>query len=290
MANKTWFLTPDFTFFPDGDIRLGTILKYPDRPTLSLATLGSDETTKAIVLPEIKTITEPGHAHSTGSGRSTSANVFAKFLDLASASGSVDVSRYKNRSFGTVDHEVRLFSGAPPPKTLSAIVQLDAVKQYINGGPFGRFKKRPVYMITGIRVAKDAFSVTDTADSSSSVAGEVSASAELLGAPLPLETGVGASKTREQNESHSYNTAPGIIFAYRMHVIRSKSGDGAESELFSDSTAFFTGEGDDDDDDDEQPMEFVDVTSDVVEGEKGVKSTVERHMIDDEEMVLFKGK
>ena len=289
MATKTWFLTPDFTFFPDGEIQLGTILKYPDRPTLSLATLGSDETPKSIALPDITTITEPGHSHTAGSGRSASANAFAKFLDLGSASGSADVSRFKDRSFGTVDHEVRLFSRAPRPETLSAIVQLDAVKQFINGGPFGRFKKRPVYIISGLRVAKDSFSVTDTTGSSTSVAGEVSASAEVVGAPLPLETGVGGSTSGEQHESHSYNTAPGVIFAYRMHVIRAKSGTSPESELFSDTTAFLTGEGDDDDKG-EQEMEFVSVTGEAIRGEKGVKSAVEEYVIDDEEIVVVKSK
>ncbi|KAH7022130.1 hypothetical protein EDB80DRAFT_1744 [Ilyonectria destructans] len=287
MTKPTWFLSPDFSFFPEGELRLGMVLKYPDRPTLALASLSPEET-PVIALPNVTTIIESGHAHSSGSCRSASANVFAKFIDLASVSGSADVSRYKDRSFGTVDHEVRQFSRAPSPDALRAIVQLDAVKEFINGGPFGRFKKRPVYLLSGLRVAKESFSVTNTTGSSSSVAAEVSALAATLGAPVPLEAGAGISTAGEKYETHSYNTAPGIVFAYRLHVIRAKSnGSAAESELFSDTTGFFTGE-DESENEDEQEMELADATGEMVKGEKGVKSTVEEYIVEDEALVVFK--
>lgn len=284
---KTWFLSPDFSFFPEGDIRLGTILTQPDRPTLVLASLGPEET-PTIKLPDVNIITEPGHTHSTGSSRSASANVFAKFIELASISGSTDISRYQDRSFSEVDHQVRLFSRAPTPETLRAILQLESVKEYVNGGRFGRFKKRPVYMISGLRVAKDSFSVTEGQGSSTSVAGEASVSAAALGAPLPLEIGAGASTTGEKYESHSYKTVPGVIFAYRMHIIHPKPDGDAEIELFSDTTAFFTGEGDEEED--EKEMELTELTGDIAVEEKGAKVTIEKFSIGDEEVVVFRRK
>ncbi|KAM0424314.1 hypothetical protein ACHAPT_010460 [Fusarium lateritium] len=284
---KTWFLPPDFNFFPEGEIRLGMLLKYPDRPTLSLASLDPDETPH-IPLPAVTTITEAGHAHSSGSGRSAGANIFAKFIDLASASGSADVSSFKEREFGTVDREVRYFSRALSPDALRAVVQLDAVKEFINGGPFGRFRKSQIYLLSGLRVAKDSFSVTNTTGSATSVAAEASASAAGLGAPV--EAGGGVSTSKEKHESHSYNTAPGVVFAYRLHVIRAKSNGRAESDLFSDTTAFFTGENDDDDEDENQEMELADVTGGSIKGEKGVKSTVEEYNVGDESIVVFKRK
>ncbi|KAI8711698.1 hypothetical protein NCS52_01434100 [Fusarium sp. LHS14.1] len=279
---KTWFLPPDFTFFPEGEIRLGMILKYPDRPTLALASLGPEETPH-IPLPAVTTITETGHAHSAGSGRSAGASIFAKFDDLASISGSADVSKYKDREFGTVDHEVRFFSQALSPDALRAVVQLDAVKEFINGSRFGRFRKRPIYLISGLRVAKDSFSVTTTTGSATSVAADASASVAGLG--VPVEAGVGVRTGDEKYESHSYNTAPGVVFAYRLHVIRSIDGK-AESSLSSGTTAFFTG-GDRDDDDEYQEMELTDVTSEWVKQEKSVKSTFEEERIGDELFVVF---
>ncbi|KPM39539.1 hypothetical protein AK830_g7030 [Neonectria ditissima] len=290
MPKHTWFLSPDFTFFPEGELRLGMLLKYPDRPTLALASLSPEETPE-IPLPAVNIITEPGHAHSAGSGRSAGANIFAKFVGLASASGSADVSRYKDVEFGAVDHEVRSFSRAPSPEALQAIVQLDAVKKFSNSGPFGRIRKRPVYLLSGLRVVKDSLSVTNTTGSTTSVTTEASASAASLGAPVPVELGGGVSTTGEKHESHSYNTAPGIVFAYRLHIIRPKSEGKADSELFSDKAAFFTG-GKEDDDDEEQEMELAGVTGDMIkdQGQKGLKSTVEEYNVGDDAVVVFKHK
>ncbi|OBS20203.1 hypothetical protein FPOA_06589 [Fusarium poae] len=288
MTQKTWFLPPDFNLLPDGELRLGMIIKYPDRPTLALASLGPEET-PSIALPEVTSLTETGHSHSTGSARSAGFNIFANFIDLASASGSTDISRYRDRSFGTVDHKVRSFSRALRPQALRAIVQLDEVKKFINGGPFGRFRKRPVYLVSGLRVAQDSFSVTNTTGSSSSAEANMSLSAAALGAPVPLETGGGVSASGEKHETRGYNTSPGIVFAYRLHVIRAKSDGNAESELFSDTTAFLTGE-DEDEDEDGQEMELADVTGETVKQAKGVKSTVEEFVVGDEALVVFKSK
>lgn len=284
---KTWFLPPDFNFFPEGEIRLGMILKYPDRPTLALTSLDPEETPH-IPLPAVTTVTETGHAHSAGSGRSVGANVFAKFVDLASVSGSADVSKYKDREFGAVDHEVRFFSRALSTDSLRAILQIDSIKEFTNSGPFGRLRKRPVYLISGLRVAKDSFTVTNSTGSATSVAGEVSASATGLG--VPVGAGGGVSKSNEKHESHSYSTAPGVVFAYRLHVIRPKSNAKAESDLFSDTSAFFTGENDDDEDEEDQEVEFADVTGGSIKGEKGVKSRVEEYNVGDESIVVFKSK
>jgi hypothetical protein len=58
-----------------------------------------------------------------------------------------------------------------------------------------------------------------------------------------------------------YETAPGIVFAYRLHVIRPKRA-GAEAELFSDRTAFFSGGPEDDEE--EEGMEAVEVNAAVL--------------------------
>lgn len=286
MTQKTWFLPPDFNFLPDGELRLGMIIKYPDRPTLALASLGPEET-PSIALPEMTTLTETGHSHSTGSASSGGFNVFANLIDLASASDSTDISRYRDRSFGTVDHEVRSFSRALSPQALRDIVQLDKVKSFINGGPFGRFRKRPVYLISGLRVAKDSFSVTDTAGSSSSTEANMSLSAAALGAPVPLEAGGGVSAAGEKHETRGYDTSPGIVFAYRLHVIRAKSDGSGESELFADTTAFLAGENEDEGEDG-QEMELADVTWETVKHAKGVKSTFEEFVVGDEALVVFR--
>ncbi|KAH6685687.1 hypothetical protein F5X68DRAFT_240895 [Plectosphaerella plurivora] len=277
--SKTWFLPPDFNFLPDGELRLGTIIKHPNRPTLALASPGPE--TPEVTLPEIKTLTETSHAHSNQSSRSIGVNIFAKALELASASGSVNVSRYKSLSFGTADHEVRFFSPPPSPEALAAILRLGAVRKYMEGGPLGRVRRTPVYLISGLRVVRDSLAVKSAGGTTTEIAGEAGVSAAAMGVPVPLEVGAGSSVSKGREWSHEYSTAPGIVFAYRLHVIRSR-GDGAESELHSEKTAFMTGDGEESEDE----MEAVEVTA----AEVGAGDLdVEQYSVGEAELVVFKG-
>lgn len=134
---------------------------------------------------------------------------------------------------------------------------IDAVKDHINSGRFG---KRCVYIITGLRVAHKSFAVTDETTRTTSVSFGGSASATACGVPIPVEVGADISRSSDRTKAASYETAPGIVFAYRVHVIRPKGASG-EAELFSDRTAFFSGEVVADDDDE---TEFVDVDESVL--------------------------
>ena len=58
---------------------------------------------------------------------------------------------------------------------------------------------------------------------------------------MPVEAGGNLSAGKEDNRSSTTKTAAGIVFAYRLHVIRPKKED-VEVELFSDRVAFFSGE------------------------------------------------
>lgn len=283
MPQKTWFLPPDFTFLPTGELALGTVIPHPSRPTLALASLDPD-THPEIALPSVVTIVEPNHNHSRASGGSIGFDLFAKVVDLASASGATNVSRYKNRSFGDVDHEVRVFSRALGAEALKAIVALPEVKRYINGGRFGT---RPVYIISGLRVARDSFPVTDRVGSATSV--ELGASGPAPSAPVPLEVGGAISGSRDRDASDTYKTAPGIVFAYRLHVVREKRDGAAESELFSHRTAFFSGEAGDSDDEGAE-MECVDVNAETLMEDLDVDPDFDEYPIGDECCVVLRGK
>ncbi|KAJ4122727.1 hypothetical protein NW768_010168 [Fusarium equiseti] len=290
MTEKTWFLPPDFTFLPDGDVRLGVILKYPDRPTLALDSLdslvASAPAKPTIQLPEVSSLTESGHEHSTGSGRSASFNLYAKFLELASASGKANKEHYKDLSFSKVDHEIRKYKRSLSPETLNALVKLDPVKKYIKGSLFGR---RPVYIISGLRIAKESFSVKRTEDSKSSAEGDISGSVPTPEGAPAIQLGGNLAGGQEGHEKDGYNTAPGIVFGYQLHVIREMSDGSVETELFSDTIAFLTGNGDDESEDEEE-MVFTGVTGEMLKGAKEVKSNMEEHVIGDETAVVFTSK
>lgn len=88
-----------------------------------------------------------------------------------------------------------------------------------------------------------------------------------------------------KNTTHSHETSPGIIFAYRLHVIRKKLSGGAQSELFQHRTAFFTGEGEDEDDSEE--MELLEVDSEVLRDDLEELPDFEEAELGDESYVAF---
>lgn len=148
-----------------------------------------------------------------------------------------------------MDHEVQTYHGAFAPETLKAILALDNVKKHIESGRFG---KRRVYIITGLRVVRQSFTVTE--EKGRNTASSVGASGFVPTGIVPVVLGASIVGKSEDRANTSYETAPGIVFAYRLHVIRPKD-TGADQELFSDRTAFFTGEAEAE----EAEMEMVEV-------------------------------
>ncbi len=219
---------------------------------MTLASLGPKSDNPTIPIPAPNSIVEKGRAFDAKTTRSFGFELLAKFLDLASANGKTDVSWSRNKSFSAVDHDVRTLDGVFTPAALRAVTGLEEVKRHIDSGRFG---KRCVYIITGLRVAVNSFTVTD--EKATKVSGSLGGSGPVPAGGVPVEVGGGLSGANEWTSNRSYQTAPGIVFAYRLHVIRPKSEDNVEGALFSDRTAFLTGEAGEGDDDEVDEMEFV---------------------------------
>ncbi|QYT06122.1 hypothetical protein H0G86_012987 [Trichoderma simmonsii] len=240
MTQQTWFLPPDFTFLPDGELSLGTIIKNPKRPTLCLAAVGPSSPLMNIPLPDIQSLMENGHRHSRTNNASICSKVFDRFIELASNSTSVIWSRYKSTTFGSVDLETRTFSKAISSEALSAIIGLERVKKYMDRGILG---KRPIYIITGLRIARESFSVAY--ETRSGIETSLALSGSAATGPLPLKMGASISEKNDNSRKDEYRIAAGVVFAYRLHVIRERRSGDVETELFGHRTAFMTGERDD---------------------------------------------
>lgn len=165
MASKTWFLCPDFTFLPEGQIALGRIIPNPRQPTVTLASLADYPT---MDLPEIKPI-------------------------------------------------------------------------------------------SGLRVAQQSFTVIN--EKGKKTAASLGTSVPIPTGAAPVPVGANINYASKHETTKNYETAPGIVFAYQLHVIRSK-GAGEEGELFSDRSAFFSGEGEDED----EEVEIAEVDRAVLQG------------------------
>jgi hypothetical protein len=155
----TRFLPPDFTFTSEGPIKLGTALAHPTRPTLVLASLPANS---SITLPKESTVVEPNHSHKNSASPSASVNIWAKFLDVATASAKTEAGGINFESYGIADHEIRSFANPFTRSTATAITTLPDVKKHIDTGIFG---KKLVYIVTGLRIAKKSFMVKKEAAS-----------------------------------------------------------------------------------------------------------------------------
>ncbi|KAK2589382.1 hypothetical protein QQS21_012942 [Conoideocrella luteorostrata] len=266
MATKTWFLPPDFNLLPDGELALGTIIKHPTRATLSLASLGDHPD---INLPPVKSLVESDHKHSADDDLELQANFFAQVVRFFTASGRLERSRSQKRNLSPGDLEVRSYSGKFSNASLKSITEIDEVKTYRNGS--GWRGKNYVYIITGLLVTKDSFVVSNEAQSSTS--GSLEASGDASSSGVSAKGGAGASGKAGNDVSHSHGTAPGVIYAYRLHVIRPKG----ETELFSSKDAFFSGG--DFGDEEQEEMEFAAASPIVVKQDLAERSQFTEHKV-----------
>ncbi|RKK92309.1 hypothetical protein BFJ68_g15960 [Fusarium oxysporum] len=249
---KSWFLAPDFTFTPDGPLQLGAVIPHPSRPTQTLAS----PRTNAITLPEVQTLIETNHSHSNDVTRTAAINLFAKFVELASASIGYETSRRNALAYGTVDHEVRSLAAPFTKEFLQSIINAEAVQEHIHTGMFG---KRTVYFISGLRVATSSFTVTKE----KGVGHNTSLSGSGPAGPVPIEVGAGISGGKESSKTDSYETTPGIVFAYRLHAIRVRGSGTVSSQMFSTEKAFMHGRPVPD----PEPFEVVDVDTEVLKAD-----------------------
>lgn len=248
---KSWFLAPDFTFTPDGPLQLGAVIPHPSRPTQTLASPRTD----AITLPEVQTLIEANHSHSNDVTRTAGVNLFAKFVELASASIGYETSRRNALEYGTVDHEVRSLVAPFTKEFLQSIVDTEAVREHIDSGFLG---KRTVYFVSGLRVTNSPFTVTKEKGSGHNT----SLSASGPAGPVPVEVGGGISGGGESSKTDSYETAPGIVFAYRLHAIRVRGSGSVSSEMFSHRKLFMSDRPESD------PMEVFNITAEVLKADK----------------------
>ncbi|KAH8194218.1 hypothetical protein TruAng_011615 [Truncatella angustata] len=246
---RTWFLPPDFTFAADGPLQLGTVIAHPKKPTLILTTLSS--LNSSIKLPKTSILTETNHTHNKLHAQSNGVSIWTKFLGVASTSLNNDFGSSASLSYGAVDHEIRSFAEPLTAETALHIAALPVVQRHMVTGAYG---KRSVYVVSGVRIAKTSFTVKKETGANYTV--DLSGSGPPIPGPVPLELGASVAHYQEKTVTDSYETAPGIVFAYRVHVIRYKRA-GVETELFQSKGAFMTGSGRADD---EEPPIVVEGT------------------------------
>jgi len=271
----TWFLPQDFTFTAEGPLRLGQVLPHWSKPTTVLAAIGSGAA-QDIELPGIKKLVESNHEHHQSTSRSDSLSMWAKFEGIASASTNTDIGKTHSIDYSKTDHEIQSFADPLLPDKVTAIANIPSVRKHINSGMFG---KQPVYVVSGLRIATSSFTVTKKNSSNSSVGAEGS------GPPpgtIPAEVGAKAKHENQETVTDSYDTAPGIVFAYQMYVIRTYRA-GSETELFAGKSGFLTGESGEE----EKPLVLVEATKEEIDEDLEEEVEYESVEIGDDELCIF---
>lgn len=218
----TYVLAPNFTYHPNTSICLGDIVQYPDDPTKPLSTVPESER------QPITTHFDYDNELSNQSILSLRGSIWANFLEKASAKiggGTSDeiLTKYTIRRLETI-----YFTKQPTDEEAADRVKEKKVKAAVNAGIL---MKKPVFMITGLKVARGMQLL-------SSVGATTNADAKLE-VSVTADEGIGADAaySRGQKAGQKHRAGQDIIFAYQLHSITHRR-KGVDISIFKAPAAF----------------------------------------------------
>lgn len=225
---KTYLLAPNFYFHTDGPLQLGTIITNPFRPT--------KWTSKLTTEPERDTHVESDRSISKEASSTLYGKIFASFLQTASTSLSGEISKNIMDHYTMDTLETISYKRDPTDEEITQLVETDKkIQAAMNSGLFG---SRPVYLVTGLRIAK-GFRLTR--EVTTTTGGSVGANI-----PLTEEVSAGAEigGSRGNTFTESLATKQDIVFAYQLHVIAQKGWihKRFETDVFAPKAAFLSEE------------------------------------------------
>lgn len=216
---KTYFIPEDFDSPPDGPIRLGNIIADPLDP---LNTLNENTPVTPLDSPVYSNPTTSFKA-TRGKMRSGEAGVWAKIFE------SIDFKiqgRYEKdiEDVYTIDTIDTTFF-VPKIKYMESSVAAQGVVDYLKAS---RWKKRDIFMITGVKVAKGA---SITLGRKKGLEGSVKAAFNANSAVVPITAGASAGAKTTENETTEFKK-DNFILAYQLRKIICKKGKVVGSEAY----------------------------------------------------------
>lgn len=272
MALKTYILPPNLTTHPGGAFTIGSIIAEPLRPSKSISKPA--QPLKTVTHSELES--ELSHS----SGTALSGSVWAQFLQVASVKVGGRTASELRSSF-TIDRLETISLEEDPSDDYAAQRAAEPrVRAAMNAGMLGR---APVYMISGIKVAKGF-----RWESEKTRGNGVEAGASV---PINEEVSVGAEVSAEKNSSYRFasRTEDDVVFAYQLHVIFDKGWRkrATAAELYVPKGGLLGKKDEKDGDDDVEALamtsgeltEAAEGNEDVIETVKAVESGEERACI-----------
>ncbi|KAL4947035.1 hypothetical protein BDW69DRAFT_179162 [Aspergillus filifer] len=198
----TYVLSPNFTYHPNTSICMGDIVLDPTDPTKPLSS--------ATNLPPTESHIDYDVRLNKQTSRSFEGTIWAKFLQVADAKLSGGISSNVLAKY-TIDRlETVYFRKQPTDEEAAERASEPRVRAAMNSGLFG---KRPVYMISGLKIARGfRLSSSDGHVKHAEVRGEGQVLADG-------SIGGGLGYTGSDDVRQSYRAGSDIVFAYQLHVI-----------------------------------------------------------------------
>ncbi|VUC24161.1 unnamed protein product [Clonostachys rosea] len=229
---KNWYYPPDFSFFPDGHLRLGTILKSPDDPTQKLANLDPNSYPE-VTLPEVKTFERTRPAQSSSKDGDFAWKAFLGIANIPLIGLSKDTTQSGKEPLGPISLEGRVFNDSFSGPSLEAIVNIKAVKEFIDSAVVG---KNTIYIITGLLVNQEKTELSYDGSQKRSDKYKLLAGIGNEQSPATLEGGLENSQS-PRPQTHELDK--GMIYGFRVHAIR--YGNPKRYGLHTDQGNFCTG-------------------------------------------------
>lgn len=203
---KTYLFAPNFTTHLGANIQLGTIIVNSFRPSKWIVQVSIDI--------ETDTHVEYDRSVSPGVTASAHANMFAKFLETASANTGLQkdksvLDHYTMDTLETISYK-RDITDDQAAEIVNANTKIHkAMKNSILGSA-------PVYIVTGLKIAKGFQLTSEMAKSKGFNAGATISITEQISAGA--DPSVSQGKTLNEQSS----TSQEIVFAYQLHAVANK--------------------------------------------------------------------
>jgi hypothetical protein len=206
--NPTYFLSPNWTFRPGGRIALGNIIVDPLKPHLYLSQADPPPRT-----PETESTVETNWRLSVDQTTGISLRVWAVFLDKILLDVGLGRELVRSHRFTMTSLETITLRSEPTPDELHKRCNDSRVSEFMRRDSV---LCRPVYMVTGLKIARGF--VLDAAEAELTRGVKVELGAEVL---PEVSVGAGIDVSRNQGISdHGFESQNDIVFAYQVVKIK----------------------------------------------------------------------
>ncbi|KKY25395.1 hypothetical protein UCDDS831_g02070 [Diplodia seriata] len=201
-ARKTYLLAPNFDHTPGGAIALGNIITDPFEPHRPLTTLDASK-------PHPEITSKPDHNYTINreSSRDINAGVWAQVLDIVGGNIGARRGKETNTEYKMDTLETIMFKTEPTEEMVNERLKSPLVRNVMQ---YNSAFCRPVYMITGIKVAKGLQSTTQNAYTKG---GDIGAT---VPSPGGISVGANVDLSQGRGQTTSFQAGVDVVFAYQL--------------------------------------------------------------------------